>query len=133
MLESDRGQVLDGIIRYGDDIVVVLESKLDGPADHRQARNINLHGQPIVFDGPIRRISWRDVLATFTDLASEGRGLISGAERMILTDFLAFVDTNFPHLGPFNTLKRCETEPSRIGRRLHTILSEILGSDTATL
>jgi hypothetical protein len=133
MLESDRGQVLDGIIRYGDEIVVVLESKLDGPADDRQARNINLHGQPIVFDGPIRRISWRDVLAAFTDLAHEGRGLISGAERMILADFLAFVSTHFPQLGPFSTLGRCEAEPSRIARRLHTILSEVLGSDAATV
>ena len=70
MLESDRGQVLDGIIRYGDEIVVVLESKLDGPADDRQARNINLHGQPVEFDPQVRRISWRDVLASFTDLAT---------------------------------------------------------------
>jgi hypothetical protein len=133
ILDSDRGQVLDGIIRYGDELVVVLESKLDGPANERQARNINLHGQPVVFHGQIRRTSWRDVLAAFTDLAHEGRGLISGAERMILTDFLAFVATNFPQLGPFNTLGRCEAEPSRVARRLQTILSEILGGDGATL
>jgi hypothetical protein len=132
VLESDRLQILDGIIRYGDDIVVVLESKLDGPADDWQATYINLHGQPIDFHGrPIRKISWRNVLARFTDLANEERGLISGAERMILIDFLAFVDTNFPHLGPFNTLERCEREPSRIGRRLHTILSEILASEAS--
>lgn len=133
LMESDRGQVLDGIMRYGDEIVVVLESKLDGPADDRQARNINLHGQPIVFDGQIRRVSWRDVLAAFTDLANEGRGLISGAEQMILSDFLAFVSANFPQLGPFNTLRRCDAEASRVARRLQSILSEILGSESATL
>lgn len=133
ILESDRGQVLDGIIRYGDEMVVVLESKLDGPADDRQARNINLHNQPILFDGHVRRISWRDVLATFTDLALEKRGLVSGAERMILADFLDFVGRNFPQLGPFKTLARCEAEPSRVARRLQTILSEVLGSDDATL
>ena len=81
VLESDRGQVLDGIIRYGDHSVIVLESKLHEFADDRQARNINFHGQPIQFDGPVRRITWRDVLASFTDLADKERRLVSGAER----------------------------------------------------
>jgi hypothetical protein len=127
--ESDRGQVLDGIIRYGNEIAIIFESKLDGNADDRQARNINLHGQPVAFDGTIRRISWRDILATFTDLASEDRGITSGAERLLLTDFLSFVDTNFSRLGPFSTLRRCEGEPSRIYRRLNAILNEALSTD----
>ncbi|MFM9865095.1 MAG: hypothetical protein ACKVRO_15965 [Micropepsaceae bacterium] len=132
-MASDRGQVLDGIMRYGDEIVVVLESKLYGPADDRQARNINLHGQPIAFDGQIRRISWRDVLAAFTDLANEERSLISGAEQVILTDFLAFISANFPQLGPFNTLRRCEGEGSRTTRRLQSILAHVLGGEPTRL
>src|SRR5262249_4364370 len=81
VLESDRGQVLDGIIRYGDDYVIVLESKLHEfvPGMMDQASNINIHGQPIQFDGPVRIISWRDVLASFTDLADQERRLVSGA------------------------------------------------------
>jgi hypothetical protein len=97
VLESDRGQVLDGIIRYGDDYVIVLESKLHefvaGMID--QASNINIHGQPIQFDGPVRNISWRDVLASFTDLADQERRLVSGAEREILNDFLALSTRTF--------------------------------------
>lgn len=133
ILESDRGQVLDGIIRYGNELVVVLESKLDGPADDHQARNINLHGQPVVFGDPIRRVSWREVLANFGDLAQERRSLVSGAELTILNDFLVFVDTNFPRLGPFNTLERCGSEPYRVARRLKTIVSEVLHGDTENL
>src|SRR5262245_7310035 len=68
VLESERGQVLDGIIRYGDHLVIVLETKIHESPDDRQARNINFHGQPIQFDGPVRKISWRDVLGAFTDL-----------------------------------------------------------------
>ena len=133
VLESDRGMVLDGIIRYGDDVVVVLESKVVESADASQALNINLHGQPIKFDKQIRKLSWRDVLSTLADLSHERRGLTSGAERIILTDFLDFVDTNFAHLGPFNTLGRCEAEPSRVGRRLWMILCRVLGNDEETL
>ncbi len=129
VLHPDRGQVFDGVIRYGDEAVIVLESKLGEFADDWQARNINLHGQPVVFDGPIKRMSWHDVLAIFTDIADENRGLIGGAERIILTDFLDFVDRQFPQLGPFNTLRRCQAEASRVGRRLDMILMEVLGSD----
>jgi len=132
VLQSDRGQVLDGVVRYGDERVIVLESKLSGPADDWQAGNINLHGQPVEFDG-LRKISWRDVLATFTDIADEKRALIAGAERIMLTDFLDFVDRNFAYLGPFNTLRRCEAEPSRVRRRLNMVSSEVLGSDAPTL
>ena len=133
VLQSDRGQVLDGVVRYGDERVIVLESKLGGPADDWQAGNINLHGQPVEFEGSIRKISWHDVLATFTDIADEKRALIAGAERIMLTDFLDFVDRNFAYLGPFNTLRRCEAEPSRVRRRLSMVSSEVLGSDAPTL
>ena len=61
VFQSDRGQVLDGVVRYGDERVIVLESKLRGPADDWQAGNINLHGQSVEFDGPIRKILWHDV------------------------------------------------------------------------
>jgi hypothetical protein len=142
VLESDRGQVLDGIIRYGDysggnivayPLIIVFESKLEESPDDRQARNINFYGQPIQFDGPVRRISWRHVLGSFTDLVDEKRSVVSGAEREILSDFLTFVEKHFPQLGPYNTLERCAGESFRVGRRLDAILSKVLGTDGATL
>lgn len=128
-IESDRGQILDGIIRYDNELVIVLESKLDGPASDRQAREINLHGQPVRFDGKVRSISWRAVLAAFDDLADEERGATAGAERIVLRDFLEFVDRNFPRLGPFSTLDRCKREPSRVARRLRAVALEAIGGE----
>jgi hypothetical protein len=92
-----------------------------------------LHGQPVNFDQQVRRISWRDILAASADLADEQRLLTSGVEQLILTDFLGFVDTHFPRLGPFSKLGRCKAEPSRVRRRLSAILSEVLGSDGVSL
>lgn len=131
---SDRGMVLDGIVRYDNDLVIVMESKLDGPANADQAININLHGQPVRFDGTgfdgkVRPISWRAILSAFDDLADEERALTGGAERIILRDFLEFVDRNFPRLGPFNTLQRCAGEPSRVMRRLRAMLGEATGGE----
>lgn len=127
--KSDRGQVLDGIVRYENDLVIVMESKLDGPANDRQAREINLHGQPVRFDDKVRSILWREILSSFDDLANDERAVTAGAERIILRDFLEFVDRNFPRLGPFNTLQRCAGETSRVKRRLRTILEEATGGE----
>ena len=94
IVESDRGQVLDGIIRYGDELVIVLKSEPTSLPDDSQARNINLYGQPIN-QTAVRPIFWRDVLDNFIDLADQKRSLVSGAEREILNDFLALVAENF--------------------------------------
>jgi len=126
---SDRAQVLDGIIRYSNDLVIVIESKLDGPASDRQAREINLHGQPVEFDGRVRAVSWRSILEAFDDLASDERGVTGGAERTVLRDFLDFVYRNFPRLGPFSTLDRCKGEPSRVMHRLRAVAREATGGD----
>ncbi len=129
VMESERVQVLDGIVRYDNDLVIVMESKLDGPVHDLQARYINLHEQPVHFDDNVCSISWRDILSAFEDLADEKRALTGGAERIILLDFLEFVDRNFPRLGPFNTLHSCAGEPSRIRRRLDTIIKDAIGGE----
>ena len=129
VMESERVQVLDGIVRYDNDLVIVMESKLDGPVHDLQARYINLHEQPVHFDDNVCSISWRDILSAFEDLADEKRALTGGAERIILLDFLEFVDRNFQRLGPFNTLHSCAGEPSRIKRRLRAIIEEATGGE----
>jgi hypothetical protein len=39
---SQRRAVFDGVVRYGDDLVILVESKLDGRFDERQAREITI-------------------------------------------------------------------------------------------
>jgi len=39
-------------------------------------------------------VRWQDVLATLSDLAE--RDLVSGAERLLIGDFLALVEEYFP-------------------------------------
>ncbi len=129
VMSSERGQVLDGVVRYGDDRVIVLESKLTEGASDYQAVNINLNGQPAKFDRAVH-ISWRDVLAAFSDIADERLALVGGAERLAIKDFLDFVDRNFSYLGPFNTLRRCEGNGFRIRWRLDLILEEVIGSES---
>jgi hypothetical protein len=125
---DDRAQVLDAIITYPREQVVVVENKIT-PADDWQAANINITGVAVLIaegQKPVR-ILWPDLLADLNGLLEHN--LVGGAERGILSDFLTYVEDHFPGLGPDQTLALCAGNEYRIERRLRSILSEALGAE----
>ncbi len=120
---SDRSMVLDGIVRYGDSLLIVIETKLAGRASADQAKFLNVHGAQVQFDGPVRTVDWREYLAVLVGLIEAD--VVAGAERSLIEDFLFYVERNFPRLGPFRTLGLCKENASRIGLRLNALLDEI--------
>lgn len=126
--DSDRGQVLDGVIRFGDDLVIIVESKIGWSGLTDQPHQINLHGAPVRFDGPPISVRWQDVLAMLYDLVE--RELVAGAERLMIEDMLQLVETHFARIGPYVTLGRCDGNEFRIERRLDALLGEaVMGDD----
>jgi hypothetical protein len=129
MKDSDRLQVLDGIINYGSDLVIVIENKIVPSDVTDQPCSINLHGSCVKFQERPRSVRWQELLGAFSDLADPERDLLTGAESLLLTDFLDFVEKYFPELGPYSTLSRCGDNRFRVGRRLDTIIGEVVGTD----
>ena len=124
---SDRQQVLDGIVTYGNDLVVVIENKVAWGGVTEQPHRINLHGSPVVFDENPRSVTWQKLLGALSDLVE--RDLVSGAERLLISDFFDFVDEHFPLIGPYSTLARCGNQRFRLERRLDTIQGKVIGTD----
>jgi len=124
--EDDRLQVLDAIIDYGGERVVVVENKV-AEADDLQARHINLSGGNARLDDgtSVRVVVWRDLLEAFAGLLE--RGLVAGAERELLSDFLTYTEDHFGDLGPFRTLALCAGNRFRQKRRLRSLLHEATG------
>lgn len=122
---TERLQVLDGIVRYGDELVIVIETKLEGRVPTRQAQYLNVHGAQVRFDGGVQAVSWRDLLAAWCDLVESE--VVAGTERTIIVDFLDFVERHFPRLGPYTTLGQCKDHGFRVSRRLNAVLDEIAG------
>jgi hypothetical protein len=58
MSPSERQQVLDGIITYGDALVVVVENKIRIGGVTEQPHRINLHGAPIVWNDVPAAVDW---------------------------------------------------------------------------
>jgi hypothetical protein len=121
--ESDRQQVLDGVIEYGDALVMVVENKVAEASDS-QARELNITGAGVVIAPDQERhvVTWPEVIGDFTGIVE--RGLAGGAERAILEDFLAYVEDHFAELGPYRTLGLCAGNEFRTGRRLRALLGE---------
>jgi hypothetical protein len=127
MKDTDRQQVLDGIVTYGNDLVVVIENKIGWGDMTEQPHQINLHGSPVKFEEKPRSVRWQELLEVLSDLVE--RDLVNGAERLLLSDFFDLVENYFPHIGPYSTLARCGDNGFRVERRLDTILGEVVGTD----
>jgi hypothetical protein len=127
VVESDRGQVLDAIVDYGE-LIAVVENKVF-EADDLQARQINLTGSGLQLVGgeEIVIVLWRDLLEALSGLRE--RELVAGAEAALLDDFLTYVENHFPDLGPFRNLALCDGVPRRIERRLRQVLGEAAGAE----
>jgi hypothetical protein len=126
--ESDRGQVLDAVIDYGGELLVVMENKV-AEDDPRQARELNVTGARVrLADGQEAVVVlWRDVLDGF--IALRERNLVAGAEAAVLDDFLLYTEDYFPELGPFRTLSLAHGNLFRQERRLRQLLGEAVDLD----
>jgi hypothetical protein len=127
---TDRGQILDGIVQYGDDLVVAIENKIVPGAGMRQATSINTGGIDVDFDERMRIVAWQELLESLADLSI--RGLVTGCEQQLIDDFLEFAEHYFPQVGPYSTLRRAEKSRARIERRLDSVLADAIGVEEMT-
>ena len=123
---SERRAVFDGVIRYGDDLALVVESKLARTVDERQAREITI-GETAWRVDPIRsRLQWRDIIGAWRDLLAHD--LVAGAERAVLEDFMWLVQRHFPRLQPFSELGVCRGNDYLVRLRCKAILDDLAGT-----
>ena len=123
---SDRQQVLDGIVTYGNDLVVVIENKISWGGVTEQPYRINLHGSPVKFEKEPISVTWQRLLGMLSGLVESH--LVSGAERLLIIDFLDLVEEHFPLIGPYSTLAQCGDQSYRVEHRLDTILGKVVGT-----
>ncbi|HEY7953582.1 MAG TPA: hypothetical protein VID70_11420 [Solirubrobacteraceae bacterium] len=124
VVESDRRQVLDAVISYGDALVVVVENKVAEASDV-QARELNVAGAGVHIETGQERevVTWPEVIGDIAGILE--RGLAGGTEAAVLADFLAYVEDHFAELGPYRTLSLCSGNEFRTARRLRTLLGEV--------
>lgn len=119
----ERGQRLDGLIRYGRRLIIAIESKIQPGQWDGQARYLSPHG--ITFEKelrPVVGVPWHDLLERWLVLSEEG--LLAPSELLIIEDFFLMAEEHFADLLPFTTLKRAGSNVVRQQRRLRSVLGK---------
>ncbi len=124
IVETDRGQRFDGVLRFDPELVVLLESKVC----RRWARRNGHRVAEVNFGGvefAQRRtclLRWHDLLESWWRLVEIGA--LSPAEQMLIGDLLGYAQQDFSELLPFGSLRRVGEDPLRRRWRLRSLLRE---------
>ena len=116
---NDRTAVYDGFLKFKPDWVFVVENK----PSHANVRieqlssafneNFEIEPKPI-------GLTWSDIISRLSLLVSNS--LVQDAARVLLEDFLAYVDEFFPELNPFDKFRLCKGNVTLLERRCVTIM-----------
>ncbi len=124
VVASDRGARYDGILSFDPLWIIVIENK---PSSHDIWEEL-VHpslpdGHEIEIDRTAIVLRWRNVVERLTALVAAN--ILHGAERMIVDDFLQFVDEHFSYLNPYRTFGQCKNFRPLLERRCRNVLEDV--------
>jgi hypothetical protein len=121
--ERIREQRLDGVLRFGDELVVVIESKIRGDEPSDQSEQLRRRGIGIE-QQEVKSLGWHELIEDWWALLE--RGLLAPAEKVLMDDLIAFTEEHFAHMLPFTTLGRAGESDQRRQRRLVALIREVV-------
>jgi hypothetical protein len=123
---SERNARYDGVITFGKSLTIIIENKprssnvwfgqLD-PSRQNLADDTAVYRHPIVLE-------WKEIVKQMNHLLRFPT--ISGYQKIMIEDFLSFVDDNFPFLNPFDSLRQCKRNPELLDWRIYNLLKSLL-------
>ena len=123
---SERNARYDGVITFGKSLTIIIENKprsSDVWFDQLNPSKQNLADKTAVYKHPIR-LKWKEIIKHLNYLLDVPT--ISGYEKIMIEDFLSFVDDSFPFLNPFDSLHQCKRNPELLDRRINNLLKSLL-------
>lgn len=127
VVDTDRGQRFDGVLRFDPELVVLVESKVCTRWARRNGHRVaelNL-GSARFAERRTCVLRWHDLLESWWRLVE--LGLLAPAERALVQDLLSYAHRDFAHLLPFGSLRRVGADPVRRKWRLRSLLREASG------
>lgn len=122
---SVRHARYDGVLICKPDLWIIIENKPFVGNVWEGQLDINLSGIGHIVN-LVRRpccLSWRDIVAGFNGLLHQNA--LNETEKVLVEDFLLYIDEKFVGLNPFDRLDLCKDTASLIDKRCCSILKEI--------
>ena len=127
IVDTDRGQRFDGVLRFDPELVVLLESKVCRRWARRNGHRVaevNLGGVEFA-ERRTCLLRWHDLLESWWRLVEIG--VLSPTEQLLIGDLLGYAHQDFAELLPFGSLRRVGEDPTRRKWRLRSVLREATG------
>lgn len=123
---SARRQVLDGLVVYGTALGIAIENKPLSANIWENQLDVNVP-KGVAHDPRVACVTWKDIVSAWGALLSANH--FGRAERLMVEDFLAFVEEHFSHLRPYATVRLCGADHGRLTRRVKALLDEVAGPE----
>ena len=123
---SDRNARYDGIITFGDKLTMIIENKPRSTNvwfDQLNPSKQNLHDEIKIYRNPVI-LYWKEIIKHLGFLRTIST--ISGFEKNMIDDFLAFVDEHHLYLNPFDRFSLCKGDSGLLNRRIENLLKSIV-------
>lgn len=127
--ESDRGARYDGVIYFSSDVAFIIENKPSRGNVWEQQLSPSAESLPDDVEIiPIASIiEWKNIIKNLNRL--KNNNLLCRAEKEIISDFLDFIDENFPTLNPYDSFTDCKNNLELLNRRVKNILEASIVND----
>lgn len=122
---SDRNARYDGVITFGNNLTIIIENKpRSGNVWFGQLKpsRQNLSEDTIIYTNPAK-LEWKEIIKQLTHLLNIPS--VAGYEKIIMNDFLSFIDDKFPYLNPYDNFHLCKGNSELLLRRINNLLKSI--------
>jgi hypothetical protein len=130
---SERGARYDGIIRIGGDITLLIENKPNARNVWREQLNPSIDNlsENTLEDTLVKipaLLEWRQIIEQVGTLLDAEA--VSGIEKMLIADFLDFLDRHFVVLNPYRRFSQCKNSRPLLLRRIGNMLETKFGKES---
>ncbi len=123
---SERDARYDGIIEFAGKTTIVIENKprvSNVLTEQLNPSKQNLSSHVKVFKKPIV-LQWQQIIKHLNSLCIFPG--ISPSEKIIIDDFIEYVDNDHRYLNPYDNFQSCKDQPELLNRRISNILKSIV-------
>ncbi len=116
----------DGVITFGESLTIIIENKpCSGNVWFQQLNpsKENLDTDTKIYSAPVV-LEWKEILKQLNSLLNLPN--ISGYEKLMIGDFLSYIDEVHPKLNPYDNFSLCKGNETLIYRRIENLLRGIV-------
>jgi hypothetical protein len=119
---SERGARYDGLILYQPSWILIIENKPSIENIWIEQLKPNVSDEFEIEEKPIS-LSWRNIVEALSSLIE--RNMVHGADKILIDDFLEFVDNEYPRLNPYTHFSVCKDNEYLLTKRCIAIMEQI--------